>query len=124
MLNELRPVPTFPDLWADDTGAVWLFKDGTLRRMKTWTAATGYLVVSVPGYKAPQYVHRLVYLAFHGDYPPGTITRHLDGVKTNTAPSNLVAGDHKANSQDRVAHGRRFTGEANPAARLTERDVY
>jgi hypothetical protein len=124
MINELRPVPTFPHLWADDTGALWYFKDGALRPMNAWTNTAGYLVVSVPGVKAPVYCHRAVYLAFHGEHPPGTITRHKDGVKTNNAPGNLVAGDHRQNTDDRRAHGRRFDGEANPAAKLTERDVY
>jgi hypothetical protein len=49
-------------------------------------------------------VHVLVCEAFHGPRPEGLEVRHLDGVKTNVAASNLKWGTRLENIQDALAH--------------------
>lgn len=50
-------------------------------------------------------VHLLILEAFQGPRPEGTVTRHLDGDKTNNRLSNLRRGTPAENSQDAMRHG-------------------
>lgn len=51
-------------------------------------------------------VHRLIATVFLGPPPTGrSVCNHLDGVKTNNAPSNLEWTTHKGNSEHAVATG-------------------
>ncbi|MCA4754789.1 HNH endonuclease [Mycolicibacterium fortuitum] len=51
-------------------------------------------------------IHKLVALAFHPDgWFEGADVRHLDGVRTNNASSNLAWGTRSENERDKIAHG-------------------
>jgi hypothetical protein len=71
---------------------------------------TGYLGVSLPepaarsGWRLRS-VHSLVALAFLGPRPEGKEVRHLDGVKTNCALSNLAYGTGIDNEADKRRYG-------------------
>lgn len=71
---------------------------------KATPSKNGYPTVNLTGDIV--YVHRLVLLAFDGPKPDGMETRHLDGVKTNNALSNLRYGTSSENSQDAMRHAR------------------
>lgn len=70
-------------------------------------------------------VHVLVCEAFHGPRPsPKHQAAHGDGVRTNAAASNLRWATHRENQADRVLHGTNPVGERNPAAKLTDMNIW
>jgi hypothetical protein len=79
------------------------------RMLKLTRIKNGYLTVKLAlrGHTRTTYVHDMVLRAFVGPRPftlaKGEI-RHLDGVKTNNALSNLKYGDILENAADRVRH--------------------
>lgn len=68
-------------------------------------------------------VHRLVLEAFGGPCPDGMECRHLDGVRTNNAASNLCWGTRQDNADDRKRHGRAIKGERDKNSKLTPEKV-
>ena len=72
-----------------------------------------------------RYVRRasLICEAFHGPRPYGAVVRHLDGSKTNDAPSNLAWGTQSENMADKVRHGTHQIGVRNGNHRLTVEQV-
>jgi hypothetical protein len=58
------------------------------RNLKPYMAGR-YQSVRKPGTHAPMYVHLLIAEAFIGEKPPGMLTDHIDGDRTNNAASNL-----------------------------------
>lgn len=75
-------------------------------------------------------VHRLMYIALHGDIPEGLLIRHLCGNRRCCNPIHLKLGTHKDNANDSIIHGTsRFhninqNGANNHIAKLTEEIVY
>ena len=67
--------------------------------------------------------HRLVLLAHVGPCPDGMETRHLNGIRSDNALSNLRWGTHQENADDQRRHGTQSRGEGHGNAKLTERDV-
>jgi len=69
-------------------------------------------------------VHQLVLRAFEGECPPGLMTRHLNGDRTdNRWLDNLVYGTNAENQADRILHGTSNRGERHGNHRLTEQQV-
>lgn len=68
-------------------------------------------------------VHTLVAAAFIGPRPPGAVVRHLDGVRSNCAVSNLAYGSHRDNAADAIGHGTPVRGARQHKAVLDERLV-
>ena len=71
---------------------------------------------------ARRYVRRasLICAAFHGPRPKGKEVRHIDGSKTNDAPSNLSWATHAENCADKAMHGTSQRGAVNGNAKLTQ----
>jgi hypothetical protein len=70
------------------------------------------------------HVHKLVAQAWLPPQPsPKHVIRHLNGDQFDNRACNLAWGTHKDNADDRRLHGRSFSGESNPRAKLTEADV-
>lgn len=69
-------------------------------------------------------VHKLVLESF-GFIKPNkdSVTRHMDGVRSNNELSNLRWGTPQENSDDMIAHGTSQFGSKSPQAKLTENDV-
>ena len=67
--------------------------------------------------------HKVVIEAFVGTCPPGHVTRHRDGTRTNNSIANLHYGTPAENSADMVEHDTQAKGEAHPHAKLTKQDV-
>lgn len=81
------------------------------------------VTVCYPSGKRTQWVHHLVYTAFHGTIPDGLMIRHLDGDPTNNRLDNLAAGTHADNMSDRDAHRTTAKGERHGCAKLTQIQV-
>lgn len=120
VLSPLGPalvdVPGIAHLFVDTIGYVYSSRRD-LRCLSPYTDRDGYfrvsVTVSVGKYRAIG-VHRLVAMAFHGLPPtPHHEARHLDGSRTNNAPSNLAWGTRRDNAADRERHGRTARGERN-----------
>lgn len=77
----------------------------------------GYLQVllSKDAIKKPKRVHVLVLEAFGSPRPVGMICRHLDGMKTNNVPANLIWSTHSRNQQDVKWHKLRSNARLTPA---------
>jgi hypothetical protein len=86
----------------------------------------GYLHVNVKtptGWALGASAHRFVFEAFSRALLPGEEVNHLDGVKSNNAPSNLEAVTPVENNRHAVRTGLVRLGSARPRAKLTEVDV-
>lgn len=73
--------------------------------------------------------HRLSYMEFVDEIPKGLCVCHRCDIPACVNPNHLFLGTHQDNATDKVKKGRSFgrkgkrTGEGNPAAKLTEKDV-
>lgn len=92
------------------------------RLMAPVTLKIGYLAVGpvVNGKNRTIYVHELVADAFIGPRPEGASINHIDGVKTNNAPSNLEYVTHAQNMRHAANSALMVRGEKHPAHKLTE----
>ena len=110
-------------------GRYMVSDDGRVRSLVTGVIlrqaldADGYLLVSLTQPKRTAKVHHLVLSAFAEPRPPGAITRHLNGVRSDNRLHNLVWGTPQENADDRTRHGVTYVGRQNPNARLTPADV-
>lgn len=68
-------------------------------------------------------VHQLVLEVFVGPRPPGMECRHLNGVKDDNRPVNLVWGTPLDNAQDKWNHGTMYCGERCKRAVLDSSQV-
>lgn len=130
---EYRLVPGYPGYRVGSDGTVWSRRRGlrpgsalgdewTLR--KASPRRDGYLGLQLWPSGKNFYVHRLVLELFVGPCPEGMQGCHFpDPDKNNNHLTNLRWDTSKANNADRFVHGTDPTGERNPRARLTERDV-
>lgn len=66
--------------------------------------------------------HQAVFLAFHGEMPPGNEVNHINGDRSDNHPSNLEAVTRSENNQHSwSALGRKpLTGAANGRSKLTD----
>ena len=129
----MRPVPGFPSYLAGSDGKIYKNATGRgikagrgLYCMKGSRSGHGYIKIFI-GQRGTSFryvfAHKMICEAFHGPPPsPAHVVRHLDGVRTNNAPSNLAWGTHRENCDDAVAHGS-IKGTRNGRHRLTEADV-
>ncbi len=123
-----RDCARFPDYEVNECGDVWRHKkvrNGPIGLIKP-TMDRGYRRYHLRAASRYHWVsaHQLVAEAFIGPKPfEGAEVCHNDGVRLNTHYSNLRWDTHKANHQDRIAHGTSHRGAANPSAKLSEDDV-
>jgi len=91
------------------------------RTLQQFTDKDGYLCVTLPSGRTR--VHRIVLRTFVGPKPPGLVTRHDNGIRTDNRLSNLLYGTPQENTDDRLRHGTHQFGEQNPKVKLTRADV-
>lgn len=116
-----KPIPEWEGLYAAGTdGRIYRTDRGEPEPLQGSPSDRGYLCVSLSrGERVTKAVHRLVCEAFYGPPPSDDMqVRHMDGDRTNNAPSNLDWGTQADNWTDRKAHGRGMA-EAHHAAKLT-----
>lgn len=115
--------PMCPQLMVDRDGGVFKLSG---RRLKQSSTNSGYLRVSVytDGRKGSMQVHRLVAAAFCPGFNPELCVNHKNGIKTDNRASNLEWVSALENSRHAARLGlSNAKGEANPKARLSNKDV-
>lgn len=97
------------------------------RLLRGFLTADGYVRCELrgrDGKRRKRRLHRLVAFAFLGPPPPGhTEVRHLDGVPSNNAASNLSWGTHQQNEMDKFRHGTGLHGERALGVVLSRQSV-
>ena len=131
-----RDIPGFPGYRAGSDGSIescWGVGGGTrgrlrldtYRKLKGHVQHDGYIEYSLtaPDGKTRSLLgHRLVLEAFVGPRPEGMESRHLNGVRSDNASSNLRWGTHQENGDDLRRHGT-LRGEKHANSKVTESDV-
>ena len=87
--------------------------------MKPSVNYAGYLVIGLGPDRKQYRVHRLVLEAFVGPCPEGMEGCHNDGNRANSVLGNLRWDTPSGNASDR----RDYSGDQNPNAKLSEKDV-
>lgn len=111
----------------DEQGRVWRTRPRRRRAEKRTTA--GYLQVRVMtrGVRHCALAHRLVWRHFNGQIPDGLTVNHINGTKSDNAPSNLELATYSGQVIHalRVLKRGRLTqkGAANVMAKLTPEKV-
>ena len=118
-----RDVPGYEGRYlVSDQGRVRSLLTG--RVLQQMLNSRGYLQVSLHSKGQRIFnTHRLVLHAFVGPKPRFGVSRHLDGIRTNNALSNLAWGTQKENIADKFRHNGNQCGENNPSAKLTQEQV-
>lgn len=127
-----RHAPSYPGLWADSMGFVWIEGISGLRPACVCISSKGYPRSSIRGKEFK--VHAVVLDAFYGRRPsPKHVSRHLNDIKTDNRPENLAWGSMSDNILDyRMNFGvwpsqgkgeRRFAGKRAQMKPRTSRDV-
>lgn len=94
--------------------------------MKTRKTATGYISVSLnieTRRGVSRFVHRLVAEAFSGKCPSDMECAHINGVRSDNRPSNLIWATRAENNSHKEIHGTVMRGERNGRAILTAETV-
>lgn len=103
----IKPIPNCDGYFATSDGRIWSEKEkrykGKLRKTNRFlkpSTTTGYHCVklTIDGQEKSFRVHRLIYLAFHGDIPKGLQVNHINEIKTDNRPENLNLMTPKENS--------------------------
>lgn len=127
-VEEWRTIPSHPAYEASSLGKVRRAESGRELRLHV-RARDGYVTVSLgpTGKQRARKVHHLVLEAFVGPMPAwAECARHMDGVRSNNAKSNLRWGTHAENQEDKRSHARpiRRTRPTRPVnAKISESDV-
>jgi hypothetical protein len=112
-------------------GAVRSYHRGSPSTLTGQVDRYGYstVLLSKDGVERRLKVHRLVCGAWHGPCPESREAAHLDGVKANNTPDNLVWATRGENERHKFYHGRSNLtsgaggGAAHPMARLSDKEV-
>lgn len=125
----MLPIPSLPGYVAGEDGHVYSLRSNQAgpRRLTERPTHDGYLRVRVVReYAQPvrhQAVAPVVAEAFLGPRPAGLQVRHIDGNKSNNAPSNLAYGTARENARDRESHGTTARGARGGTARHSAEQV-
>ena len=60
------------------------------------------------------HAHRIVYMAFFGEIPPGMVCCHIDSNRTNNHYTNLKVATQRENINDKVLNGTWQAGNTHP----------
>lgn len=113
---EFVTLDEYPNYEIHSTGKVFRIKKETnngkiLKRRELFPtrAKNGYRTVKLTnkdGKIKQLYLHRLVYMAFNGEIPPGLEVSHKDCNRSNNRLENLEAVTHKENCSNEITRAR------------------
>lgn len=86
----------------------------------------GYARISLRIEKGKQWkvhVHRLVYMAFHGEIPPSMVCCHIDSNIHNNHYTNLRIDTQKGNIVDKLKNGTWQAGNTHPKSIYKDDDI-
>ena len=109
----------------DEDGQIWRYRGGKLVRAEHRTPQ-GYLQIRkmVNGKRYHTGAHRIVWEYFNGRIPDGCIVNHKNGQKDDNRPWNLELSTASKNISHAHKHGLLDqSGQKNPAAKLTDKQV-
>lgn len=127
------------ELEIDDKGRVWRIKRRcgiktggshllpVPRKRAEHKTKTGYLQVRIMrhGKRVHAGASRLVWQFFYGDIPLGYCLNHINGIKDNNEPKNLEIVTYSQNMKHAYQNNLiNEHGEKNPAAKLTNEQVF
>lgn len=69
------------------------------------------------------HVHRIVYMAFHGEIPPNMVCCHIDSNIKNNHYTNLRIDTQKGNIRDKLKNGTWQAGNTHPNAIYKDLDI-
>lgn len=80
-------------------------------------SSRGYKVCTLhlDGHRKQVKLHRLIWISVHGIPPAGLVPDHINRIKTDNRITNLRLVTQQENSANR----RTYSGESNPAAKIT-----
>jgi hypothetical protein len=133
-MTQVKPIPGFPDYFADTDGNIWSqkpignshSKPDTPRLMKVCIDTHGYRAVTLWRNRKPHQRnnYRLVMLTFVGERPDGMWICHGEKGQLNDSLENLSYGTPKKNQcDDKLRDGTLSRGEKHYKSHLTEKDV-
>lgn len=130
--EEIRPVPGFEGYYVSCDGTLYsdkansAFSQRLISKLNPGPDKHGYRVMTVKkpgGGWRHLYAHVAVALTWIGPKPDGMEVCHNDGVISNCHYTNLRWDTHRANMQDKKAHGTEVIGEKRMFAKLTDEAV-
>lgn len=130
-MERWKPIPNFSRYEASTSGnlrSINYKNSGKTKILKPADAGDGYLKTMLKddnGKYKSWGVHKFVALAYLGEKPKGLEINHIDGNKTNNAPSNLEYCTRSENIKHGFKNGllKHKRGSLNGMAKLTEQDV-
>jgi hypothetical protein len=110
-------------VYADETGSIWSDRSGPLRKLRLYDGAGGYALVGIPppGNKVVL-AHKLVCEAFHGPRPDAKTVAHINGIKRDNSPSNLMWATLQEQSHHKRLHGTLPFGDKCHLSKVSDAD--
>lgn len=125
MSEEWKVIPGYEGRYeASNTGRIRGIHRPTPQIMKPYMKR-GYFRIELrkDGASHDEGVHRLVCMAWNSPPPNGMECCHINGIRTDNRPENLMWATHAENVSHKQIHGTERKGEDKPQAILTEAQV-
>lgn len=131
-MAEMRPIPRFPNYYADTDGNIWSNKPigrakvnkSGMRKLSPQKNNKGYDVINLGRRDRSLLVSRLILLTFIGPCPPHMESCHGPVGTSDNSLVNLSWGTKSKNlGEDKRRDGTAPIGMNNPYAKLTEEQV-
>lgn len=119
-----KPIPGYTDYEVSSLGRVKSLKRLPIKIL-SGCVQRGYRCIHLSNGEVVKrwFVHQLVMLAFKGPKPQGMHCAHLNGVRDDNRPENLIYCTPKENNAHKKLHGTHMIGEQTNSNKLTEAEA-